>query len=309
MPLTIDKYPHPQLRYTIRLEWENPETNKIECTYIYMTDEEFDSQRYYGIIDENKEQIQEDFYDLEITKWGEDYCMNSFIKNAILSDAICNYLKHGRRYEIALLTTQDSEFEEQQKDIVFQYLYEIRADYSVEDVAQAILKVTRSLNYEYAKRIMAVWGVNLRPNYVEYQLRNIINRNNVDDQLGKLLKENTDENLRRIKNKLRYLNEDWNLQHEKNAHKMAILVYRFICDCQLIDRNNASLANMMEIIYTYMNLPKSTYNRDTQLTEPTPKEYEAFNNGETLSALTKRKCKIYPTISAKWTTFKKSRLQ
>ena len=309
MPLTIDKYPHLQPRYTIRLEWENPETKKIECTYIYMTDEEFGSQRYYGIIDENKEQIQEDFYDLEITNWGEDYCENLFFKNDILSDAICNYLKYGRRYEIALLTTtQDSEFEEQQKDIEFQYLYEIRADYSVEDVAQAILKVTRSPKYEYAKRIMAVWGVNLRPNYVEYQLRNIINRNNVDDQLGKLLKENTDENLRRIKNKLRYLNEDWNLQHEEDAHKMAILVYRFICDCQLIDRNNASLANMMEIIYSYMNLPKSTYNRDTQLTEPTPKEYEAFNNG-TLSALTKRKCKIYPTISAKWTTFKKSRLQ
>ena len=309
MPLTFDEYPHPQLRYTIRLEWENPNTKEIECTYFYMTDEEFGSQRHYDIIEENKEQIQEEFYDLEITKWGEDYCENLFFKNDILSDAICNYLKYGRRLEIAPLTAQDSELEELQKNIAFQYLNEIRADYSIEDVARAILKITRNPKYEYAKRILAVWGVVLQENYIEYQLRNIINRNNINDQLGKLLKENTDENLRRIKIKLRYLNEDWNLQHEKDAHKMAILVYRFICDCHLISRHNASRATMMEIIYSYLNLPKSTYNRDTQLTEPTPKEYEAFNNGENLSALAKRKCKIYLSISSKWAAFKKSRLQ
>lgn len=309
MPLAFDTDHHPQLRYTVRLEYKTPVDDKIEAEYRYMTDEEFESERYHSIIDKHKEMIQEEWWcEGEITEWDVQYHQNTFFKSEILSDTLCNFLKYGRRHEIALLTEQSPEFEEQQQDIEFHYLYDIQADYCVEDVARAILKVTRNPKYEYVKRILAIWGVSLRPNYIEYQLRNIINRDNVNDQLRKLLKENTDENLRRLKIKLGYLNEEWNLQHERNVHKCAILVYRFLKDCPLINRNSESLATMMGIVCSHLDLPKSTYNKDVQLTEPTPKEYETFQNGGKLSATVKRKCKIYSSIASKWVTFKKARL-
>lgn len=309
MPLAFDTDHHPQLRYTVRLEYKTPVDDKIEAEYRYMTDEEFESERYHSIIDKHKEMIQEEWWcEGEITEWGVRYHQNTFTKSEIFSDTLCNYLKYGRRHEIAPLTEHSSEFEEQQQDIEFHYLHDIQADYCLEDVARAVLRVTRNPKYEYAKKILAIWGVRLRPNYIEYQLRNIINRDNVNDQLAKLLKEITDENLRKLKFKLDHLNKEWNLQHERNAHKCAILVYRFLNDCRLISRTNVSRISMMEIVYSYLGLPTSTYKKDAQLAEPTPKEYEAFQNGEKLSATIKRKCKIYSSIASKWTTFKKARL-
>lgn len=318
MPYTFDNKPHPQLRYTVMLEWRYPDgSNEINQRLIYMTEEEYMGEAYCKILDRNKEEIQQEWEsywltfckeDLtewqEITEWGEYSVANDFFnKNVILSEAICSYLKIGRRYE-ELPYTPLSEYDILKQELEFAYLYEIRSKYTKVDVADEILKVTRNPKYEYAQRIMAIWGHTLRPQYVESQLRSIINTDNINDQLRKLLKDNTDENLRLLKAKLELLIKDWNLLYEKNNHKRAILVYRFLNDCNLINRNNESLKSMLEIVYSYLSLPPCTYNKEIQLTEPSEKEYEAYYNKEKLNAVTKRKCKIYPSINAKWATFK-----
>lgn len=301
MPYNFDKKVHPQLRYTVMLEWRYPDgSNEINQQLIYMTEEEYVGEAYYKIIDRSKEGIQqewdsyrltfgkEDFAESqEITEWGEYSAANDFsIKNEILSEAVCSYLKMGKRFE-ELPYNPLSEYDIRKQEIEFAYLHEIKSEYTKKDVADAILKVTRYPKYEYAKRVMAVWGVVLRPKYIENQLRGIINSDNINDQLRKLLKVITDDNLKMLRAKLDYLIKDRNLQYEEDNHKRAILVYRFLNDCNLISRNNKSLITRMKIVYAYLGLPTSTYNKIVQLTEPSKMEYEAFDNGDKLNVVTK----------------------
>ncbi len=100
MPLNIDTYPHPQLRYTVRLEYLHPVYDKVEAVYIYMTDEEFEKS-YREIIEQRKDEIREDMgynegWEYEITEWGQNYTENRFFENEILSDNIISLLKTGK---------------------------------------------------------------------------------------------------------------------------------------------------------------------------------------------------------------------
>ena len=100
MPLNIDTYPHPQLRYTVRLEYLHPAYDKVEAVYIYMTDEEFEKS-YREIIEQRKDEIREDMgynegWEYEITEWGQNYTENRFFENEILSDNIISLLKTGK---------------------------------------------------------------------------------------------------------------------------------------------------------------------------------------------------------------------
>lgn len=90
MPLNLDTYPHPQFRYTVRLEYLHPVYNKVEFVYIYMTDEEFEKS-YLDIIEKRKTEICEELgynegWEYEISEWGVNYTENSFHGNEILSD-------------------------------------------------------------------------------------------------------------------------------------------------------------------------------------------------------------------------------
>lgn len=319
MRLTFDGKPHPHLRCTIRLTYLHPFRKDWQDDYSFLPDSSdnvstsFENLIYERLCEIEEEILEAEFGDaedeefLEIDIKKDVICSvseNTFTHNNILSDKICNYLIEGCSY----INSIPSEELQRMLDVEFYYLEHIKADYLVEDVARAILTITRNPKYDYAQKVMAVWGVTLRPTYIEYQLRSIINQNNINDQLRKLLKEDTDEDLRRLKIKLDYLMNEWNLLYEGDNHKRAILVYRFLNDCNLINRNNESLKLMMEIVYSYLSLPPCTYNKEIQLTEPSKKEYETFNNGDKLNAVTKRKCNIYRSINTKWGTFKANRL-
>lgn len=301
MAIYIDPNPHPLLRYTVKLMYVHPSVERVVCEIQYMSEDEFSMnfddaiRRWKDLIVCGIENAEEK--ECSITEWGIEYISNDFNQNNIISENVISLLKNG---EIIAPKYRD----EEEKLLAIAYLKKLKTNYTKEDVARAILKVTRNPKYEYAQRVIAIWGVTLRPQYIESQLRSIINSDNINDQLRKLLKDNTDENLRLLKAKLELLIKDWNLLYEKNNHKRAILVYRFLNDCNLINRNNESLKSMMEIVYSYLSLPPCTYNKEIQLTEPSKKEYEAYYNKEKLNAVTKRKCKIYPSINAKWATFK-----
>ncbi len=302
MPLNIDTYPHPQLRYTVRLEYLHPAYNRVEFGYIFMTSEEFEKS-YYDIIEQRKSEIRDEIEqnegcEFEVTEWGEIYTENIFKeKHDILSDNVISLIKTG---EIEFPTHKD----EEERELALAYLNKIKPLYTKEQVAKAILNVIdKKPNVEMVNRVLKEWGVSLnRDTYVEMQLKMIVNSNEMDFALGKMLKVNDADNLRRLKSKLQILSSEWNLKQEDDAHKRAILLYRFFMECPLIERNNVrSIKNVMEIFSAFLGLPITTYTKEVQLTPPVQSKK---NNGATLSPMEARKQRIYSQINPKWATYK-----
>lgn len=301
MPLNIDTYPHPQLRYTVRLEYLHPVEDEVICVYFFLTDEEFEKS-YWDKIAQKKNEIIEEFgynegWEYEITEWGYNHTENRFFENEILSDNIISLLKTGK-------VSYSEREDEEERDLTLAYLSEIKPLYTKEQVAQAILSVIDvKPNVEIVNRILKVWCATLhRDTYVEMQLKMIVNANALDMSLGKMLEGNNPENLRRLKSKLDRLSSEWNLEHEEDAHKRTILLYRFFIECPIIKRNNVSLKKGLETISLYLKLPNSTYNKEVQLIEPTQNKEGKYNTGS--DSMTNRKARIYSQINPKWATFK-----
>ncbi len=301
MPLNIDTYPHPQLRYTVRLEYLNPAYNRVEFGYIYMTSEEFEKS-YYDIIEQRKSEIRDEIEqnegcEFEVTEWGEIYTKNIFReKHDILSDNVISLIKTG---EVTFSAHKD----EEERELALAYLNEIRPIYTKAQVAKAILDVIdKKPNVEMVNRVLNIWGASLnRDTYVEMRLKMIVNSNEMDLALGKMLKVDNVDNLRRLKSKLENLSSEWNLKQETDAHKRTILLYRFFMECPLIVRNNVrSIKNVLQTFSVFLNLPMTTYTKEVQLT---PVESNRCKEG-TLTAMEERKQRIYSQINPKWATFK-----
>ena len=301
MPLNIDTYPHPQLRYTVRLEYLHPVYDKVEAAYIYMTDEEFEKS-YREIIEQRKEEIREEMgydegWEYEITKWGHNYIENQFFENDILSDNVISLLKTGD-------ITYPAHKDEAERELALAYLNEIQTLYTKEQVAEAILSVISfKPNVEIVNRILEVWGAALNRNtYVENQLKTIVNSNATDSALGKLLKVDDSYNLRLLKVCLKHLSDEWNLTQEEDAHRRSIIIYRFLSECPLIKRNNISLKKGLETLSSYLNVSSSNYTKEVQLSEPKKDRYGKYDT--TSDPMVSRKVRIYTQINSRWATFK-----
>ncbi|MBD5331046.1 MAG: hypothetical protein HDS00_03985 [Bacteroides sp.] len=301
MPLNIDTYPHPQLRYTVRLEYLHPVYDKVEAVYIYMTDEEFEKS-YREIIEQRKNEIREELgynegWEYEITEWGYNYTENRFFENEILSNNIISLLKTGK-------VSYSEREDEDAREIALAYLYEIKPLYRKEQVAEAILSVISfKPNVEIVNRILKVWGAALNRNtYVENQLKTIVNSNATDSALGKLLKVDDSYNLRLLKVCLKHLSDEWNLTQEEDAHRRSIIIYRFLSECPLIKRNNISLKKGLETLSSYLNVSSSNYTKEVQLSEPKKDRYGKYDI--TSDPMVSRKVRIYTQINSRWATFK-----
>lgn len=301
MPLNIDTYPHPQIRYTVRLEYLHPVYDKVEAVYIYMTDEEFEKS-YREIIEQRKEEIREELgynegWEYEITEWGNNYTENRFFENEILSNNIISLLKTGK-------VSYSEREDEDAREIALAYLYEIKPLYRKEQVAEAILSVISfKPNVEIVNSILKVWGATLNRNtYVENQLKTIVNSNATDSALGKLLKVDDSYNLRLLKVCLKHLSDEWNLTQEEDAHRRSIIIYRFLSECPLIKRNNISLKKGLETLSSYLNVSSSNYTKEVQLSEPKKDRYGKYDI--TSDPMVSRKVRIYTQINSRWATFK-----
>ena len=301
MPLNLDTYPYPQLRYTVRLEYLHPVYYKVEFVYIYMTDEEFEKS-YRDIIEKRKTEICEELgynegWEYEISEWGVNYTENSFYENEILSDNVISLLKTG---EITYPAHRNAE----ERELALAYLNEIRPLYTKEQVAKAILAViTTKPKVEIVNRILKVWGVSLNRNtYIEMQLKMIVNSNEMDLALGNLLKTNSRDNLHLLKVSLKHLSEEWNLMRDEDAHRRTIIVYRFLSESPLIKRSNVSLKKGLETLSSYLKLPFSNYTKEVQLSEPKKDKKGEYITHE--DPMIFRKGRIYSQINSKWATFK-----
>lgn len=307
MPLNLDTYPHPQLRYTVRLEYLHPVYDKVESVYIYITDEEFEKS-YLDIIERKKEEIREELgynygWEYEITEWGYCYAQNAFTMNEILSDNVISLLKTG---EVSYPGHKD----EEERELALAYLREIKPLYTKEQVSKAILSVMDvKPNVDIVNRILKVWGVSINRNtYVESQLKMIVNSNEMDLTLRKLLRENNAENIRILKGKLNRLNEEWNLTQEEDAHRRAILVYRFLTECPLLQRNKMSLKKGLETLSTFLEISISPYTKEVYLT-PYYEKRDKNGNIIPLTTMEDRKKRIYSQINSHWATFKARHLK
>lgn len=303
MPLNIDTYPHPQLRYTVRLEYLHPVNDKVEFVYIYMTDEEFEKS-YRDIIEKRKAEVCEELgynegWEYEISEWGVNYTENSFHGNEILSDNVISLLKTG---DITYPAHRDKD----EQELALAYLDEIRHLYTKEQVAKVILSVISTKpKVEIVSRILKVWGISLsRDTYVEMQLKMIVNSNEMDLALGKLLKAHNGMNLSQLKASLNHLSDVWNLTQEEDAHRRSIIVYRFLSESPLIKRNNMSLKKGLETLLSFLGLPSSNYTKEVQLSEPKPKKDKEGKIVTETDTMVRRKARIYSQINSKWATFK-----
>lgn len=300
MPLNLDTNPHPQFRYTVRLEYLHPVYYKVVFVYIYMTDEEFEKS-YLDIIERRKSEIREEVWnnegwEYEITEWGYNYTENSFFENEILSDNVISLLKTGD-------ITYPAHNDEDERELSLAYLDEIRPLFTKEQVAKAILSVISTKpKVEIVNRILNVWGISLNRNtYIEMQLKMIVNSNVMDLTLGNLLKANNSNKLHLLKVSLKHLSEEWSLTQEEDAHRRTILLYRFLSDCPLIQRNKLSLKKGLETLSLYLDLPSSNYTKEVQLCEPKKDKGEYVTGAD---PVVRRKARIYTQINSKWATFK-----
>lgn len=301
MPLNIDTYPHPQLRYTVRLEYVHPVYNTVEYVYLYMSFEEFEKS-YYDIIGQRKDEIRKEIeydegWEIEVVEWSEAYTNNVFCdKSNIISENVISLLRTG---EIEFPAHKDAD----ERELALAYLNEIRPLYTKEQVAKAILNVIdKKPNVEMVNRVLKVWGMTLNRNtYIELQLKMFVNSNEMDKALGEMLKVNDADNLRRLKYKLGKLSSEWNLEQEKNAHKRTILLYRFYMECPLINRNVLSIKSVLETFSVFLSLPITTYTKEVQLSHPVTSKK---NDGAALSPMETRKHRIYSQINPQWATFK-----
>lgn len=298
MAIYVDPNPHPLLRYTVRVEYLHPVTGHVEYEYQYMSEDEF-MMSFNASIERCHELINEeigylDGWEYKVEKWGLQYILNAFHQNDILSENTISLLKTG---DITCPVYKD----EDERELALYYLKEIRPRYTKEQVAKAILSViTSKPNVEIVNRILKVWDASLkRDTYVEMQLKMIANSNALDLALGRMLKVNDADNLRRLKTKLELLSTEWNLAQETDAHKRSILLYRFITECPLIARNNISLKDALETVSVFLNLPKTTYTKEVQMTQPVRREVDA-----NLTPVELRKERIYSQINSKWAAFK-----
>ncbi len=194
--------------------------------------------------------------------------------------------------------------EDEERDLALAYLNEIKPIYKKAQVAKAILSVIESKpNVEIVNRIMRIWGAVLyRDTYVEMQLKMIVNANALDMSLGKLLRDNNSYNLNLLKVSLKHLSEYWNLALEEDAHRRAIILYRFLSENPLIQRNNVSLKKGLETLSSYLNVSSSNYTKEVQLSEPKKDRYGKYDT--TSDPMVSRKVRIYTQINSRWATFK-----
>lgn len=275
MPLPI----HPTLRYTVRLEYIEPISKRVEGETLFMSETEFEGL-YNQIIEEHKETILHDL-NLPIEEWGERYQLNHFGHSDILSDAV-----------VALLKKEEVPVE---RDLVCLYLCELRYDCTAKEVADAILKVTRSPEKEICSEIMAMWGVMLRDTYIADQLQAIVGKPTLNHELEQLLKEPTQDSLRRLKKRLTSLSDTWELSTISNGYQRSVILAKFLVDCPLISLATIDFAKAMNILSRYFGLKPTTYKRNILL--PTSKNTESLTDAQR---------SFHQRITQKWHEFSKS---
>lgn len=259
MPLNLDTYPHPQLRYTIRLKYICPIYGEEITDYLFMSEEEYsDSATYQRILSDKMGELNSLVYDGEESKVEDWECVeevrNSFYESEILSDAVISLLKDG-----FLPLAQDSATDEE-VSLALLYLYAIREQYGVNRIRKEISQLKFNPKAAIVDKILDVWHTSNR-NKSKRNGRIQVKWTSDNLELVKLLSERDEQGILELRKALDKLNQKWAIRKETNAYRRAVILAKFLCDYPATKRLYVGFEKGMRILCDYFGIPKSKYKR------------------------------------------------
>lgn len=272
MPLNIDTYPHPQLRYTVRLHYLCPIYGEQITDYIFMSKDEHEEETSYRrILDDKKRELNTLVYDGDekIAEWETiAEIENTFNESGILSDAVLSLLKDGR------VSFTDECATDEDMRLALYYLYSICDQYSKKRVKKEIDRLTFEPLKGIVDRILSIWHTSTR---AKSQKNGRIETawSKKDQELSRLLSEQSKEAVDVFRKDLIKLNEKWGIRAEEDNYRRAVIIAKFLCDYPATRSLPVGFSEGMRILSDYFGVPHTTYKRRALL--PTSEVLESLS--------------------------------
>lgn len=289
MPFNIDTDPHPQLRYTVRLEYICPIYDEKMTEYLFMSEEEyFDPISYRRILDATMEKLNTLVYDGEekIVEWTDIVEMqNTFNESEILSDAVLNLLKEG------YVTFHNNPATESEISLALFYIYSIKDEYSRAKIKKEIKRLPFTPLKKIVDRILSIWKTSTRA-----KTRNDGTIETAwskrDQELSKLLNEKCKDALEIFRKDLHRLNKQWGIRTEEDNYRRAVIIAKFLCDYPATKGLEVGFSEGMRVLCKYFGVIHTKYKRKVLI--PTT---------ETLEKLSKPQRSFQEQIREPWKDF------
>lgn len=272
MPLNIDTYPHPQLRYTVRLRYICPIYGEQITDYVFMSEEEHEDEKSFQRIMEDKmRELNTIVYDGDekIDEWASiDEKKNAFYDSAIFSDAVLSLLKDGKVSFIDECATDED------IRLALYYLYSICDLYSKERVKKEIDRLPFQPLKVIVDRILSIWHTSTR---ARSQKNGRIETawSKKDQELSRLLSEQSKGAVDLFRKDLIKLNEKWGIRTEEDNYRRAVILAKFLCEYPATRGLQVGFSEGMRILSDYFGVPRTTYKRRVLL--PTSEVLESLS--------------------------------
>ena len=272
MPLNIDTYPHPQLRYTLRLRYTCPIYGELITDYIFMSEDEHDEETSYRrILEDKKRELNTLVYDGDekIAEWETiAEIENTFCESEILSDAVLSLLKDGRVSFIDKCATDED------IRLALYYLSSICDQYGKERVKKEIDRLPFQPLKGIVDRILSIWHTSTR---ARSQKNGRIETawSKKDHELSRLLSEQSKEAVDVFRKDLIKLNEKWGIRAEEDNYRRAVIIAKFLCDYPATKGLNVGFSEGMRILCDFFRVSQTTYKR--RMLMPTPEVLETLS--------------------------------
>lgn len=265
MPITLDTYPHPQLRYTVRLRYICPIYGELITDYIFMSEDEHDEETSYRrILEDKKRELNTLVYDGDekIAEWETiAEIENTFYESEILSDAVLSLLKDGRVSFIDECATDED------IRLALYYLSSICDQYSKARVKKEIKRLPFAPLKNIVDRILSICNTSTR---AKSQKNGRIETawSKKDQELSRLLSEQSKEAVDVFRKDLIKLNEKWGIRAEEDNYRRAVIIAKFLCDYPATKGLNVGFSEGMRILCNYFRVPQTTYKRRVLMPSP-----------------------------------------
>lgn len=274
MRISLDPYPHPhtQLRYTVRLKYICPIYGEQVTDYVFMSEEEHEDEKsYQRILEDKMRELNTIVYDGDekVDEWASiDEVKNTFYESEILSDAILYLLKDGK------VSFIDEYATEEDIRLALYYLAAIQERYSKERVKKEINRLPFQPLKGIVDRIFSIWHTSTR---ARSQKNGRIETawSKKDQELSRLLSEQSKEAVDVFRKDLIKLNEKWGIRADEDNYRRAVIIAKFLCDYPATRGLPVGFSEGMRILSDYFGVPHTTYKRRVLL--PTSEVLESLS--------------------------------
>lgn len=267
MRISLAPYPHPhtQLRYTVRLKYICPIYGEQVTDYVFMSEEEHEDEKsYQRILEDKMRELNTIVYggDEKVDEWASiDEVKNTFYESEILSDAILYLLKDGK------VSFIDEYATEEDIRLALYYLAAIQERYSKERVKKEIKRLPFAPLKNIVDRILSICNTSTR---AKSQKNGRIETawSKKDQELSRLLSEQSKEAVDVFRKDLIKLNEKWGIRAEEDNYRRAVIIAKFLCDYPATKGLNVGFSEGMRILCNYFRVPQTTYKRRVLMPSP-----------------------------------------